>query len=322
MKRFLQDIFVPTGAGRHGRAEWSLHWLLAASIVLPLLVLAAGSLISYRQHEQEARDRLQRNLSTVYEHALKVLETVELSSRYLDEMLEGVTDQQIRDNEAGFNRRLKPLTDTLPQFADIWIIDADGHPLVSGTVFPVPHELDLSDRDYFRAHKDGDGQGLFVDEVVTSRATNAAASRASSRSAAGAIAPGGRFAGVTVISVSPDYFRDYYATLTPAARRRPDPCRRRRCWRAIRICRGEVARPSPAARSPSSSSRGREAGHPHRPSAIDGKERIFAFRKLPRVDLYVATGFDTARSPRRWMAGMARHLIFGLPATVALIALC
>src|SRR5689334_1363719 len=144
MKRFLQDIFVPTGAGRHGRAEWSLHWLLAASIVLPILGFAAGSVITWRQNEQEARDRLQRNLSTVYEHALKVLETIELASHYLDEVFGDVGDQQIRDNEAGYNRRLRALTDTLPQFADIWVIDAEGRPLVSCTVFPIPRQLDLS----------------------------------------------------------------------------------------------------------------------------------------------------------------------------------
>ncbi len=101
-----------------------------------------------------------------------MLETIELSSRYLDEVLENVTDDQIRDNEADFNRRIKALTDTLPQFADIWIVDADGHPLVSGTVFPIPRQLDLSDRDYFRAHKNDEVTGLYVGEVVTSRATN------------------------------------------------------------------------------------------------------------------------------------------------------
>ena len=69
---------------------------------------------------------------------MKVIETIELTQRYLDELFEDVTDDQVRANEAEYNRRLKALTDTLPQFADIWIIDPDGHPLVSGTVFPMP----------------------------------------------------------------------------------------------------------------------------------------------------------------------------------------
>src|SRR6185369_15815440 len=127
MKRFLRDILTPTSAGEYGRAEWTLHWLLAAAIALPLAIFAAAAIISYRQHQIEARDRLQRNLGTVYEHALKVLETVDLATRYLDEMLNDASHPDIRANEEQYHRRPKSLTDILPQFADIWIVDADGH---------------------------------------------------------------------------------------------------------------------------------------------------------------------------------------------------
>jgi two-component system, NtrC family, sensor kinase len=322
MKRFLRDIFVPTGAGRHGRAEWSLHWLLAASIMLPLLGFAAGSVITYRQTEQDARDRLQRNLSTVHEHALKVLETIELASRYLDEVFGDVADQQIRDNEAGYNRRLRALTDTLPQFADIWVIDADGRPLVSGTVFPIPRWLDLSDRGYFRAHRNGEATGLYVDDVVTSRATNARGQPrffALSRRRAG---PGGGFAGVIVMSISPDYFQDYYATLPPpivAALIRADG--------AVLARYPELPQPE-GARLAGGSELGRqlaqkqEQGTITTTSALDGKERMISFRKLPRIDVYMSAGVDLADIRAATIRTMASHLIFGLPATAAMILLC
>ena len=83
MKRFLIDVIAPLRAGGTGRAERAAHWTLAAAIVFPIAVFVGASFISLRQTETEARDRLQRNLGTVYEHALKVLETVELTSRYL-----------------------------------------------------------------------------------------------------------------------------------------------------------------------------------------------------------------------------------------------
>ena len=57
-------------------------------------------------------------------------------------------------------------------------------------------------------------------------------------------------------------------------------------------------------------------------SALDGKERMFAFRKLPRIDVYMTAGVDTADITEAWLAGMSRHLIFGLPATAMMIALC
>ena len=188
MKRFLLDVIAPLRQTDAERADRPMHWLLAAAIVLPVAVFAhrRGDLLS-PAHRRKRTTACSATSRTVYEHALKVLETIELSSRYLDEMLDDVTDEQIRANEAGFNRRLHALTDTLPQFADIWIIDADGHPVVSGTVFPIPRQMDLSDRDYFRAHKNNEVTGLYRRRCGhLARHQRSAASRASSRSAASA----------------------------------------------------------------------------------------------------------------------------------------
>ena len=60
--------------------------MLAASIILPIALFLFASWLSFHQHVADARDRVQRNLNTVYEHALKVFETFELSARYLDEL--------------------------------------------------------------------------------------------------------------------------------------------------------------------------------------------------------------------------------------------
>ena len=318
MKRFLRDILTPTSAGEYGRSEWTLHWLLAATIVLPLIIFGAAATISYRQNQIDAQDRLQRNLGTVYEHALKVLETVELASRYLDEMLNDAADPDIRANEDAFHRRLKSITDILPQFADIWIVDANGRPVVSGTVFPIPRELNLSDRDYFRAQTNNEALGLYIGDVVTSRATNQRGQPrffALSRKRAGT---DGRFGGVVVISISPDYFREYYATLTQpiiAALIRADGVVLARYpelpRETTRLTQGFVQVLEQRS----------DAGIFTGKSAIDGKERLYAFRKLPRVGLYATTGLDRAEITGAWMVGMARHLIFGLPATAALVAL-
>jgi len=212
MKRFVRDIFTLAAAGPHGRAEWTLHWLLAAAIMLPLLIFTVASVLSYREHMADGRDRTQRNLGIVYEHAVKVLETIELASRYLDELLDDVSDEQIKTNEAEFHRRLKVLTDTSPQFADIWIIDRDGHPLASGTVYPMP-ALDLSDRNYFRAQKNGETDGFFVGSVITARATNERGQPRFFALSRKRVGKNGEFLGVNTISISPEYFTDYYATL-------------------------------------------------------------------------------------------------------------
>ena len=201
MRRFVRDVFTPASAGEYGRAEWALHWLLAAAIVLPLAVLAVGSTISYRQHQAEARDRLQRDLGTAYEHALKVFETFEISARYVDELFLYVSDAQIRAFEGDYHAQLRTLTDTLPQLADIWIIDRDGHPLVSGTVYPIPKQLDLSDRAYFRVHKNNEVAGLYIDDVVRARTSNDRGTPRFFALSRKRLSSTGRFAGVTAISL-------------------------------------------------------------------------------------------------------------------------
>ena len=320
MKQFLLDVIARLRQTDAERADRPMRWLLAATIVLPLAVFATGATISYRQHEVEAQDRLQRNLSTIYEHGLKVLETVELTSHYLDELLDDVSDDQLRRDEAGYHRRLKALTDTLPQFADIWIIDAAGHPLVAGTVFPLP-QMDVSDRDYFRVQRNGAVNGLYVGDVMTARATGERGQPRFFALSRKRTAKDGKFAGVTVISISPDYFGDYYAKLPQplvATMIRADGLVLARYPEAEQ----PAARLAPDSPMQRQFNEGRESAMLTATSTIDGKRRLYAYRKLPRLNVYTSAGIDTAEITQSWLMGMSRHLIFGLPATLSMIALC
>ncbi len=306
---------------RHdGRAERPLRWLLAALVVLPVAVFGIAAAISYRAHEIEARGRVERDLGRIYEHALKVFETFDLSARYLDEMLADVTDEQIRAAEGLYHARLKAIVDTLPQLADLWVIDADGHPVVSGTVYPMPR-LDLSDRRYFSVHKNGEVEGLYIDDVVESRARNTRGQVQFFALSRKRVGPDGRFAGVTTISSAPDYFSQYYAQLPAAG-----------VSALVRADGAVLARfPNPTG----------EAGHLHengpvmaamraqplegmltvRSTALGDVERIIAYRKLPDRALYVVAGADTADIVRGWANDMSKHLIFGVPATLAMFGL-
>src|SRR5436190_5398265 len=320
MKRFLKDVFTPTSAGEYGRAEWSMHWLLAATIVLPLAVLGVGSVISYRQHEAEARDRLQRDLGTAYEHALKVFETFEISARYVDELFLYVSDSQIRAFEGEYNAQLRTLTDTLPQLADIWLIDRNGRPLVSGTVYPIPSQLDLSDRAYFRVHKNNEVEGLYIDDVVTARASNERGTPRFFALSRKRLSSTGQFAGVMTTSISPDYFTNYYSQLP-----RPGIFA---LFRADGAILARYPEPPPQfARLPADGPfarrmrEGSEAGFLTLTSFYDGEQRMFAYRKLPRHAVYVASGLALRDIRAAWLTDMSRHLIFGIPATAAMIGL-
>jgi two-component system NtrC family sensor kinase len=210
MPTFLRRIAENTGLVRDpsnpaGSATRPLRVLLTGSIILPLAMFAAASVISYRQHFAEATDRLNRTLAIVHEHAQKVFETFEFASRYIDELTDHLTDQEVRTQEAMLSERLRATTRSLPQLRDLWVIGGDGFPLVSGTVYPMP-QIDLSDRDYFKAPRENPAGGAYVSEVLDARAANTrffAISRPRIVS--------NKFSGVTIVSIAPEYFTEFYA---------------------------------------------------------------------------------------------------------------
>jgi len=319
LKRFFTGLF---GADeRSGNAERPLRLLLVAAIILPVGLFATASAISYHEYMRDAEDRLQRNLSTVYEHGLKVFETFEITARYLDELLTDVTDEQLRANEADFNKRLRAFTETMPQLADIWVIDANGHPMVSGTIFPMPRQLDVSDREYFRVHKNNAVEGVYVSDILKSRVTDPPSRPRFFTLSRKRVGPKGEFAGVTTIAISPEYFSDYYATLPQplvATMIRSDGYV---LARYPTLVEGAINRLSPTGPFMQALKEQRPAGTVQVQSSLDGVKREFAYRKLLRLPIYMATGVNIPDIQRAWIEGMSRHLIFGIPATLAMVSL-
>ena len=294
-----------------------LRLLVVASLLLPAAVLGVGAAISYRQHVQEAESRIQRNAARLYEHALKVFETFELSARYLDELLHRVSDDQLRVAEAQFHAHLRALTDTLPQLRDLWVIGADGHPIVSGTVYPMP-DIDLSDRQYFTVHKNNEVQGFYISDVLEARAAELRFFAISRKR----VNQYGQFAGVTTISIAPEYFASYYSQIPvgemdSATLVREDGAVLARHPASSR----PVTRLPPTGTFMTSIRTAPERGMFRGPSAIDGTERLFAYRKLPRHPVYVVAGVDSTTITRAWIESMFSHLLFGIPATLAMFGL-
>ncbi len=78
------------------------------------------------------------------------------------------------------------------------IVGPDGR-LVSTTLNPSPEPIDLSDREYFRAHLDENVHGIFISKPVTDRTSHQVTFPVSRR----VDAADGRFLGVIVFSLSP-----------------------------------------------------------------------------------------------------------------------
>lgn len=298
------------------RAERPLRLLIAASLVLPLIIFTIAGWISYNQHIADAIDRLQRTVGTMQEHAIKVFETFAISERYMEEMFNGVANAEITEGEEEYSTRIRNFIHDLPQLRDLWVIDADGHPLVAGTVYPVPRNLVLADRDYFSAHKSS-GVETYISGVVEARAANTNFFAVTRKR----MTADGKFDGVYLVSIAPEYFTRYYSKF---------PASDVTVSGLTRADGGTLAR-YPTAQSGSRSLPDSPlmraiienplSGVTTGKSSFDGAERIVAYRKLPDQPVYVNAGVDIATVRAGWMRAMSAHLIFGIPATLTMLAL-
>lgn len=174
--------------------------LLSLGVILgPLLLFLTFAGWSYREHVGDGEERMVRTLDLMQEHGSRVFETYELLASYTDELLAGLSDEQIRAQERPLNAKLKRFSDALPQVQDVWVVAADARPLVTANVFPVPRDLDLSDRSYYSVQKDRDA-GLFISEVLRGRAQDVTFFQFSRRR----LSPDDSFRGVVAVSVQPD----------------------------------------------------------------------------------------------------------------------
>nr|WP_249817317.1 MULTISPECIES: hybrid sensor histidine kinase/response regulator [unclassified Bradyrhizobium] len=291
--------------------------MMAASLALPIALFAIAATISYTSTNDIADREIERTLDVAHEHALKVFETIDRSLAELNEVVRSLPDETIRAREPALHRRLKRLTDSLPQLKSAWIFDADGKALVNSLVSPPP-ELSFADRDYFYAHVD-QSIGTFIGTALTPRPPYQGArffgvSRRRD-------ADDGRFIGVIQASVLPEYFESFYARIgsDPGsffAMGRTDGALLAHFPRLDHDLRLDPGGPvgQKIATSP-------EHGLMTIAWPLDGIERRIGYRRIAEYPIYVSAGLESSAIRARWFATMGQHLVFGIPATALLFLL-
>src|SRR5881392_1216165 len=115
--------------------------LMVASVVLPVVLFAFVAWLNYRHEQAVADDRIERSLDILHEHTLKVFQTVERSIAEVNEIVRGMPDEEIREEQPRLHERLKRIVDALPQLRAIFLIDREGRPLLSSQFVQVPSDL-------------------------------------------------------------------------------------------------------------------------------------------------------------------------------------
>jgi two-component system, NtrC family, sensor kinase len=295
-----------------------LQLMMIASLVLPAALFAYAGWNDYGSVHAVADERIDRSLDVMQEQALKVFETVDRTFAEVDEVVRGMSDQQILDAQATLHPRLERIAGVMPQLQAIVLVGSDGRPLASSTLESVKTDANFADRDYFKAQVEHDA-GTYVSDVRTPQLTGVGTDffDLSRRLAS----PDGSFRGVIAIAVRPAYFEDFYALIgqTPGG-----------FYALVRndgayLARYPVRKNRTQALSPKSAllqaiDRGFNHGEFSVNSEIDGIPRRIEFRKLAGYPVYALAGTDSIAIRNEWFATMGDHLIFGLPATLLLFA--
>jgi signal transduction histidine kinase/ActR/RegA family two-component response regulator len=287
---------------------------MAAALIVPAALFAYASFVNNRTIYSAADERIARSLDVMQEQTLRVFRSAELAFAYVDDMVRGLSDDDIRAHEESLHARLAAIDKTLSQADSITIYDRNGHPLVSSRAYPVSRTLNESGRDFFRHQADRDA-GLFFGDIIVPSAPGAPYFSLSRRRPS----PDGAFAGVIVAAIIPKDFEDFYARIgqfdgSYYALLRDDGLMLARYPmppdRPLRLLQPAPALMAMAARSGNGVYTVR--------SQIDGIERRIGYRRMEEFPVYLLAGIQTDALLAEWLRAMASHLIFGIPATLLL----
>jgi signal transduction histidine kinase len=229
----------------------------------------------------------------------------------------------IRQSEERLHEAFARIVAHLPDVQSVLLASADGRPLVSAAVYPVP-DVSLRGRDYFKAIVGG-YSGTYVSSVQIGDVYR----RPFFGLTRPWIGPDGKLAGVIDVAVSPSFFQDFYKVLVDEA---PGGAE----GNVITLVRDDgqvLVRYPPFPGPPPRAAPGGtfltavgavpDAGHYEGRSIIDpgAPDRIYAYHRVEGYPLYVVAGRDRAAIVAVWRSTMLSHLVFGVPATIALFAL-
>ncbi len=297
--------------------------LVASSLLFPLLLFAVASWLNYRAALADATRELQHSSEVAREHAAKVFEGQSQVVDRVNDAVAGLDDAAIRASELMLHQTFAGIVARLLHIQSVLLASRDGHPLVSAGVYPVPRAVDLSRRDYFRAVIGGYAgtyiSGLQVGDVNRQLFFGLA------RPWTGA---DGSLKGVIDVAVAPAYFQDFYKILVEEGGDGPD-------GKVMTLVRDDgqilvryppVTGPPPKA-APDSPFFAAIRANPddgvfdsHSIVDADAPARIFAYRKVQGYPVYIVAGRSRSTIIAGWQRTMASHLIFGVPATLALFA--
>ena len=298
-----------------------LKVLLAGCLLLPLALFVIASWLNYRTAIADAYRGLERSAAVAREHAAKIVdEQSQVADRAAD-LLRGLDADGVRQSEQALHDAFASMVLRLPFVQGVLLVGADGHPLVSAGIYPVPGTVDVSDRDYYQAVVK-QNEPLFMSKAQVGSVNQTSFIGL----AAPWTAPGGKVLGVIDVSVSPASFEDFYAALADQSDKDGSVVTLVREDGRLLVRYPPLPANAPPSPLPSTIFMQSIATNPDygtyvSRSVLDEQTRLFAYRKVQDLPLYVVAGRSRHAVIVGWLETVAGHLVFGVPATLALVAI-
>ncbi len=308
------DDFADAIEERPRRAiTWPSRLLLMAALAVPLLLLTIAARQNFRLVQLEAERQVAIEAGELQEHALSAIETYALILAWIDDRTYGVDWDRIAHDD-GLRRFLSDLT-TLPQIGAVLLIDGGGQIRASGRPI-LGAASDAADRDAFVAQRDRHA-GIFIGREHADPKTHLPDFDISRRRST----PDGNFDGVIIISANPDYFANFFSTVSRdegssalllrddgsvLVRYPPPP--------SLLIFSSE----SPVMRAIATEP---DRGLFWSRGGTDGIKRLFGYQQVGGYPLYVAFGISWQSVLAVWRANLIDYLLFAVPASLGLLCM-
>ncbi|HEY0848261.1 MAG TPA: diguanylate cyclase [Noviherbaspirillum sp.] len=284
------------------------------------LVLTVGMLIAtlwgviYFDVQRTREQAFSKSSSDLTNLALAFAKETESSVKTIDVTLLDLREHW-QGNPSGFAAAVRHRQSYLEKevIFQIAVIDRNGILVYSSLEHPAK-PVDLSDREHFRIHRLRSTDELFISKPLLGRVSN----RWSIQFTRAIYDKDDRFAGVLVLSVSPEYFYRFYRSIAL-----PQDS-------VIKLLRGggevlsrfpgpELALGKQIGTAPYLAQLSPDAGVFTSVSEIDGVERLQAWRKVDRNDLIVVVGHSVKGIAAPYGVQVSRAVLAGLSLTLLLL---
>ncbi|MBX6742899.1 MAG: hypothetical protein IRY87_12740 [Acetobacteraceae bacterium] len=279
------------------RARFHALWL--AALLVPAFAFGFAAWSAWQDVRQDAEARMLRAVDVLHEHALRAFQTQEVVLTAIDDHLRGRSWDEIAQSRQvhAFLRRIER---SAPTIGGLALVRPDGRLAMTSRLAVPAVPIDFSDRDYVQWHRAGHA-GLFLSGVQVTRphgwlgfVLSLGRTNADGRPDGGTIAS----------SFPPNHFTDFFATVRHGeqdvlALLREDGAILARLPAPPEGTSHEPRPDGPLVRAWRTKASGR--GVVRLTSALDGKDRLFAFRSVDPYPAVVVYGLSADAPRAAWL---------------------